>query len=87
MAQAFFGTPEAIGFASGLSYPDALAGGVDVGLRGGPLLLVDPNSIDPSLRAYLNAIGGGIAVAYAYGGPATLPAARITALSDALGGA
>jgi len=26
-------------------------------------------------------------VAYAYGGPSTLPSAQITALSDALGGA
>jgi hypothetical protein len=76
-----------VGFASGTTYPDALSGGVHIALRGGPLLLVDPTTIDPELRAYLNTIGGGVMSAYAYGGPSALPAAQITALSAALGGA
>jgi ell wall binding domain 2 (CWB2) len=87
VAQALFGSPEAVGFASGVSWADALAGGVHIGLHGGPLLLVDPNSIDPALHGYLNSIGGGVVAAFAYGGPSSLPAAQITALSNAMGGA
>ena len=86
-AQAFFGAPEAVGFASGVSYADALAGGVHIALHGGPLLLVDPAGIDPDTRAYLNSIGGGVISAWAYGGPAAIAAALVTALSKALGGA
>jgi putative cell wall-binding protein len=87
VAQAFFGSPEAIGFASGTSYADALAGGVHIGLHGGPLLLLDPAGLDPDTRAYLNAVGGGVLTAWAYGGPAAIAAALVTAASNALGGA
>ena len=87
VAQAFFGSPEAIGFASGVSYADALAGGVQIGLHGGPLILIDPNNIDAGMRAYLNSIGGGVINAWAYGGPASIPATQVAALSAALGGA
>ena len=87
VAQAFFGAPEAIGFASGISFPDALAGGTHIGLHGGPLILVAPTSIDPTVRAYLNSIGAGIAGAFAYGGPVAIPPTMITALSNALAGA
>jgi putative cell wall-binding protein len=86
VAQAFFGTPEAIGFASGISFADALAGGTHIGLHGGPLILVDPNTIDPTVRAYLGSVGGGIAAAFAYGGPFAIPTTMITALSSALAG-
>ena len=87
VAQAFFGTSGAIGFASGVNFPDALSGGEHIALHGGPLILVDPNAVDPTVRAYLNAIGGTIADAFAYGGPSAIPSTMITALSNALGGA
>jgi hypothetical protein len=87
VAQAFFGSPEAIGFASGTSYADALAGGAHIGLHGGPLLLVNPAGMDATVHAYLNSIGAGIAAAFAYGGTAVLPTSVVTSLSAALGGA
>ena len=87
VAQAFFASPEAVGFASGVGWADALAGGVHIAMHGGPLLLVDPTSIDAELRGYLNSVGGGVLAAFAYGGPSTMPASQITALSGALGGA
>jgi hypothetical protein len=87
VARTLFGAPGAVGFASGASWADALVGGVHMGLHGGPLLLVDPNSMDPELHAYLNSIGGGVAAVFAYGGPSSLPPAQIIALSNALGGA
>jgi hypothetical protein len=87
VAQAFFGTPEAIGFASGISFPDALSGGDHIGLHGGALLLANPIAVDPTVRAYLNSIGGGITSAFAYGGPAAISSSMIVALSNALGGA
>jgi len=87
VAQAFFGSPETIGFASGASFADALAGGVQIGLHGGPLLLIDPHAIDAGMRSYLNSIGGGVLTAWAYGGPASIPTSQVAALSAALGGA
>jgi hypothetical protein len=87
VAQAFFGAPEAIGFASGVSFPDALAGGTHIGLHSGPLILVAPTSIDPTVRTYLSSIGAGITAAFAYGGPLAIPPAMITALSNAFAGA
>ena len=87
VAQAFFGAPEVVGFASGVSYADALAGGVQIALRGGPLILVDPASVDANMRSFLTSIGGGILYAWAYGGPSAIPGPMVTALSNALGGA
>ncbi|MFI5040963.1 MAG: hypothetical protein ACHQNA_03770 [Acidimicrobiales bacterium] len=50
-------------------------------------MLVDPSSIDPTMRSYLDGIGGGVTLAFAYGGGASLPSASVTALSSALAGA
>jgi hypothetical protein len=87
VAKAFFGTPAAVGLASGLSYADALAGGAHIGLHGGPLVLVDPTAMDPTVHAYLASIGAGVSAAFAYGGSAVLPPATISALSAAFAGA
>ena len=40
VAMKFFSAPTAVGFASGLDFPDALAGGAGIGAAHGPLLLV-----------------------------------------------
>ena len=51
-----------VGVATGLDFPDALAGGVAAGERGGILVLTDPNKLSPIWAGYL-------AGAYAYGTP------------------
>ncbi|HEU5083223.1 MAG TPA: cell wall-binding repeat-containing protein [Acidimicrobiales bacterium] len=40
VARHFFSGPRTIGVASGLSFPDALAGGANIAIRNGPMLLV-----------------------------------------------
>lgn len=40
VAKHFFSGPRTIGVASGLSFPDALAGGANIAIRNGPMLLV-----------------------------------------------
>jgi hypothetical protein len=55
VATRFFPAPSVAGFATGLDYPDALAGGARMGSLGGPLLLVNPDSVPPPVAAYLQA--------------------------------
>jgi ell wall binding domain 2 (CWB2) len=50
----FAGGPTVAGFASGVTFPDALSGGASIGAHGGPLLLVPPSGALPSsLSTYL----------------------------------
>jgi len=73
VAQGFFANPASVGVASGLNFPDALSGGVDAALHGGPMLLtVDSGTLPPSTQAYLQAIGAGLTSAYLYGGTSTV---------------
>src|SRR5581483_6838380 len=53
VAQALFGPPQSVGVASGLSFPDGLAAGAQLGRGGVPLLLTPPSSAPASLLAYL----------------------------------
>jgi hypothetical protein len=48
VASAFFARASVFGAATGLNFPDALAGGVFMGTRGGPVLLVEPSLPLPS---------------------------------------
>jgi hypothetical protein len=56
VAQAFIAAPNVVGAASGTNYPDALTGGANAGLQGGPLILVPasgplPTSVDTYLKS------------------------------------
>jgi len=54
VASKFFTTPLIAGFASGLAFPDALSGGANIGIHGGPLLLVPQSgALPPALNTYL----------------------------------
>jgi hypothetical protein len=55
VAAMFFPSPGVAGFATGLDYPDALAGGARMGSLGGPLLLVNPDNVPPPVASYLQA--------------------------------
>ncbi|TML58482.1 MAG: cell wall-binding repeat-containing protein [Actinobacteria bacterium] len=84
VAAAFFGSdPAAAGLASGVSFPDALAGGVDIAGAGGPLLLTSPEGLAPPVTAYLGAHRTSISAAVIYGGTAAVPeSVRTEVLTD-----
>lgn len=60
------------GMATGTSFPDALAGGVAQGARGGFLLLTPGHRLDPDVRTVLAARRGDIVRLRFYGGLAAL---------------
>ncbi len=69
VAQKFFSAPAAIGFASGVTFPDALSGGAAIGSFGGPMLLVPACGTLPSpLTTYLASIKAGVTTGTLYGG-------------------
>ena len=80
IATKWFTHPSSVGFVSGLDFPDALAGDAQMGLLGGPMLLVDPSTstLPADVSTYLTTIAGDPTTAYAYGGSAVLPTALLT---------
>lgn len=53
VAQEFFEDPELFSLASGINYPDALAGGASSAIYGAPLLLTDPGALPAPVAEYL----------------------------------
>jgi hypothetical protein len=85
LAQALFGTPSVVGLASGTTFADALAGGVDVAGRGGPVLLVPPTSTPPApIASYLAANKSTIILVDVFGGPAAISDAMVSAVQAQL---
>lgn len=72
LASLCFATPGTVGLATGLQYPDALAGGVAAALLGGPLLLTDPNSLPAPAVTYLKGVAPWTATADVFGGTAVV---------------
>ena len=67
VANEFFADPTVIGLASGLKFPDALAGGANIAARSGPMLLATPGAPLPqTLIDYIRA--SSIDHALVYGG-------------------
>jgi streptogramin lyase/putative cell wall-binding protein len=54
VARQFFAAPTKAGLANGLTFPDALAGDVENGRLGAPMLLVGSTALPASVRAYLS---------------------------------
>jgi putative cell wall-binding protein len=71
VATTFFNPPDTFGVASGVNYPDALAGGATMAESDSPLLLTDPNTLSAPTAAYLTANKASFAnkVFYMFGGP------------------
>ncbi|HZV25178.1 MAG TPA: cell wall-binding repeat-containing protein, partial [Acidothermaceae bacterium] len=80
VATRFFPTFRSVGLASGVKFPDALAGGVQVARAGGPLLLSGATGLDPSTAAALQAAKAGTSAVWVYGGETALGAQVITEL-------
>jgi putative cell wall-binding protein len=55
VATTFFNPPDTFGVASGVNYPDALAGSATMAEGDSPLLLTDPNTLSAPTAAYLAA--------------------------------
>jgi len=69
VAGKFFTGPAAIGFASGLDFPDALSGGAGIGAGGGPLLLVPAcGALPSSLSTYLRSVHSTVMTGTLFGG-------------------
>lgn len=85
-AQRFFRIPPRVGIATGLNFPDALAGGPLLG-GAGPLLLVPPaGSLPPELSAYLQGLTGVLGQVDVFGGTAAIGQQVLGEVSTAVGG-
>jgi hypothetical protein len=85
VAARFFPAPTAVGIATTVSFPDALAGGAQIAHLGGPLLLNAPGAIDSQVAGYLTAHSPTIMLARIYGGTTGVGAAVSNAARSALG--
>jgi YVTN family beta-propeller protein len=86
VASKFFTSPSTIGFATGLSFPDALSGGALLGPAAGPLLLVSTSSVPTSVTNYLTLVKATALKGYLFGGPNTVTSSVADSLNLALGG-
>ena len=69
VAQAFFPSPKAVGLASGVAFPDALAGGAVAGAAHGPIVLVPAGGALPaSVVGYLTTAATSATAAWLFGG-------------------
>jgi len=86
VAARWFTSATVVGFASGASFPDGLAGGADMARLGGPMLLLDPtqSSLPPLVASDLSSVQADVQSADAFGGPAALPPGLIAAAQAAL---
>lgn len=69
--------PASVGLASGVSFADALTGGVLCGQRGAPVLLTSPGKLSSGALGYGDSLGRTFLKSYAFGGS---PAISQTAL-------
>lgn len=72
VADEYFPSPTAVGIGTGEAFPDALAGGVHVARRGGPILLSPPNALPDVVADYLRRVRDGLWEAHLYGGERAL---------------
>ena len=74
-----------VGIASGEDFPDALAGGIGVGARGGVLMITPPPGLHPSVAAALTAHKADIAEVLVFGGGLALDPQVDAGIRTALG--
>ncbi len=86
VATKFFPSSAVVGVATGTGFPDALAGGAQLALMGGPLLLSSAASVPASTSNYLATDHSTLAKVYIYGGTSVLGANVVTELTAAMGG-
>ena len=84
VAEEFFDAPTAVGVATSVRFPDALAGGAAVARSGGPLLLTPPEDLDERVVSYASTNAGTIQKGFVFGGFQALSAAVEQGLVEAL---
>jgi hypothetical protein len=83
VATRFFPGAALFGAATGATFPDALSGGGYMGMKGGPMLLVNPTAPLPaSIAAYLSAGVGRFAMGTIFGGPLAVNDSVLLALES-----
>ncbi|HET6793352.1 MAG TPA: cell wall-binding repeat-containing protein [Acidimicrobiales bacterium] len=83
VATSFFSGPVVVGVATGLAFPDALAGSVTVGSARGPVLLTDPATLPPPVADYLRTLPS--ATVLLFGGSAAVGPAVARSVAAAVG--
>ncbi|MFO0704363.1 MAG: S8 family serine peptidase [Candidatus Andersenbacteria bacterium] len=73
VAEYFYPTPVSISFASGLNFPDAMAGNWHSSSQGSPLLLVRGSETPQATIDYVQAHAGTVLGGFLYGGTAVIP--------------
>jgi len=86
VATKFFPASTVVGVATGAGFPDALAGGAQLALRGAPLLLSSLGSVPTSTSSYLGADHSALTNVYVYGGIAVLNSGVVSQLAAAFVG-
>ncbi|MBF9133306.1 cell wall-binding repeat-containing protein [Plantactinospora sp. S1510] len=84
----FFGATPYVGVATGLDWPDALAGGALMGTIRSPLLLTrgtDPN-LSTEVEWYLDENSGTVHTGLVFGGPSVVPADQQTRIGSRISG-
>jgi hypothetical protein len=84
VATKFFPSSAVVGVATGTGFPDALAGGAQLALMGGPLLLSSAATVPASTSNYLTADHSTLTKIYVYGGTSVLSVNILTQLTAAL---
>ena len=84
VATEFFAVPEVAGIATAEDFPDALAGGAQVGARGGPLLLSGSDALPEEVVDYLEEHRSAIDDVRLYGGTQALSESVEEAVADAV---
>jgi uncharacterized repeat protein (TIGR01451 family) len=84
VADQFFPQPVSIGLATGVDFPDALAGVAHIGRRHGPMLLSKPDELPDSVSAWIRDRADSIQIVFLFGGERALSAAVETQVRDAL---
>jgi hypothetical protein len=81
----FSGSYDAIAVASGMNFPDALAGGPAMGARGGTLVLMPPNRTNADSYAVIAEYGPYILDAQVFGSSASISNVVLASVRTALG--
>jgi putative cell wall-binding protein len=84
VAYKFFTDPVTVGIATGLDYPDALAGGAMLAKEGAPLLLASAAVLPAATSTYLNAVKTSVTSAQIFGGATVLSPTTATDVAGAL---
>jgi putative cell wall-binding protein len=84
VADKFFTDPTTVGIATGLNYPDALAGGAMLAKEGAPLLLATATVLPTSTSAYLISQKTSVTGIQLFGGSSVLSDVTATAAAAAL---